>query len=496
MVAAELDPADEPAAMTPSSRPTLLIASGTFCLTWLVFSVLALIGPAHLDAQRLDGMHDLLTACASLAAVALGTLVVVQRRVSPQSGRAFGTGLALVLEGALVLYVGQLYKLTVPASHSPLAALASPAAIILVIGLLGWGALTDHTPSGGWSTSQWILAGGSLGGLITLFRFLPSVAQALSTTIPSTHNGGWTAGQLLLAAAWSAIAAVALLRRAEGSVGPRDVAVGVVALGLAQSRVILVLAENGSAQWLLGSHVFQLMGFAVAFTMMAREFDHRVRSREEELMDSLINTRTHAARRQARQMVEAVRRHDTHSALFAVSGAAQLLADRYGELTDAQRVALTGILTDGVGQLSGLAKVRPDEVEELDIDLVVRSVVEAERDSNIAVSATVPAGLRGVGCAADLAVVLQTLIRLAQGRAVVVRGRQERGFVVLTVEAADGSLVGCPVGSLQDSLDLEVASRLMVEHGGTISIGQGISFGLRLPAVAVADFEMEKGALI
>jgi hypothetical protein len=267
---------------------------------------------------------------------------------------------------------------------------------------------------------------------------------------------------------------------------------------LAQSRVVLVLAHTGAGSWSLGAHVFQLIGFAVAFALVAREFDRRVRSREVELMDSLINVRTHTARRQARQVVEAVRRHDTHSALFAVSGAAQLLADRYGELTDAQRAALTGILTDGVGQLSGLTKVRPEEVEELDIDQVVRSIVAAERDSNVAVTSAVPAGLRGVGCAADLAVVVQILIRLAQGRPVVVRGSQERGFIILTVEATDSSLVGCPVGSLQDSLDLEVASRLMVEHGGTVSMGDanghGVLFGLRLPAVSIADLEMEKGA--
>jgi signal transduction histidine kinase len=498
MVDAELDPSAETgaAAVAPSGRRTLLIACGAFSLTWLAFYALAHVAPDHLGAAQLEELGELLVAGAALVAVALGTLMLVQRRVSPTSGRTFGTGLALIVEGALVLYVGQLYPLSQPVAHPPFAALASPAAIIVAIGLLGWGSFADQTPSPGWSATRWILAAGSLGGLITLFRFHPSVAQALSTTLPSSHASAWTAGQLLLAASWSVVAGLALLRPAGGSLGLRDVAVGLVALSLAQSRV--VLADTGAGSWSLGAHVFQLTGFAVAFALVAREFNRRMHSREEELMDSLINVCTHAARRQARQMVEAVRRHDTHSALFAVSGAAQLLADRYGELTDAQRAALTGILTDGVGQLSGLTKVRPEEVEELDIDQVVRSIVAAERDSNVAVTSAVPAGLRGVGCAADLAVVVQILIRLAQGRPVVVRGSQERGFIILTVEATDSSLVGCPVGPLQDSLDLEVASRLMVEHGGTVSMGDanghGVLFGLRLPAVSIADLEMEKGA--
>jgi signal transduction histidine kinase len=242
------------------------------------------------------------------------------------------------------------------------------------------------------------------------------------------------------------------------------------------------------------------MGFVIGFCVVAREFNRRVRSREEQLMDSLINVRTHTARHQARQAVEAVRRHDTHSALFAVSGAAQLLAEQYGQLSDGQRAALTGILTDGVGQLSGLAKVRTDEVEPLDIDLVVRSVIQAERSSTSAVTATVPVGLRGIGCAADLAVVLQILVRLGQGRPMVVRGYREREFVVLSVEASGDSAVAPVVRSLQDSLDLEMASRLMAEHGGTISIGNAaghtISFGVRLPAAPALVADMEKGALM
>jgi hypothetical protein len=155
-------------------------------------------------------------------------------------------------------------------------------------------------------------------------------------------------------------------------------------------------------------------------------------------------------------------------------------------------------LTESVGQLSGLAKVRLDEVEQLDIALVIRSVIQAERDADVPIASAVPAGLRGVGCAADLAVVLHTLIRLAQGDAVVIRGREEHGFVVVSVEATAAPPNGPGVASLHDSLDLEVATRLMADQGGTIWIGggasQGLSFGVRLPAAPVADVEMEKGA--
>jgi signal transduction histidine kinase len=491
-------PARHGAAVTPATRSTLLIASGTFSLTWLALAALSVVGHRHLDA-RLDAMDDLLTAGAALAGVALGILVGVQRRVSPLHGRTFGAGLGLILEGALVLYVGQLYPFSQAVAHSPVMAFLPPAAVILAIGLLGWSVAINRSASANWSGGRWILAAAGLTALTAVFRFVPSLAGSLSPTVPSGGNARWVAGQLLLALAWCVVAGLAILRPFKRSIGPRDVAVGVVALGLAQSRVALILAHRGAGSWLLGAHVFQVLGFAIAFSVMAREFSSRVRSREDQLMDSLIDARTETARRQARHMIEAVRRHDTHSALFAISGAAQLLDRRYGELTDAQRSALTGILADGVGQLSGLVKVRPDEVDELDIEMVVRSVVENERDSMMCVSSAVPERLRGVGCADDLTVVLQTLIRLAGGQSVAVRGREERGFVVLSVEGVGFSQAGPAVPSLQDSLDLEVASRLMTDQGGTISMGNaeggGISFGVRLPSIPAADLDMEKGAL-
>jgi hypothetical protein len=202
-------------------------------------------------------------------------------------------------------------------------------------------------------------------------------------------------------------------------------------------------------------------------------------------------------------MIEATHGHDIRSALFAIDGAARTLADQFGKLADADRIALGRMVGAGVDRLGLLVDVRMEEIQEFGIDTVVQSVVRTERKAGMAVSSAVPAGLRAVGRATDLAVVLHTLIRSPRvrfdGAPVILRGECRDGAVVLLVEPAGltaDSLIESPdrmepelgPDSGADALDLYVAARLMGEQGGDVwtatHAGGRVSFGVRLPATA------------
>jgi signal transduction histidine kinase len=504
-----------PAARLGSPWSPLVVAFGLFFACWAALAGLAAFLPRR-PAVAFAGMNDLLTAGAAFAAVVLGTLAMAQWRVDRVRTRDLGVGVGFVLYGAIVLYGGRI--LPIGRATSPVVLGYIPAATVLVVfGLIGWSVATCGKSIAGWSRracGEIVLL---LAALTTALQFAPRISRALTMVSLSTPAvGGQAFGQLVLALAWSVVVTLALLREADGSPWRRDIAVAIVALGLVQGRLALALAPNGTSVWVMGSHLFQLTGFAIAFAVVAAEFGERATSQHGQILDSLVAARTDSARRLARQTIEAGHGHDIRSALFAIDGAAQTLADRYDDLAASDRTALGRMVGVGVDRLRQLVEVRMEEIEDFGVDTVVRSVVHSERRLGVSVTTTLPAGLRGVGRAADLAVVLHILIRsprIRSGRApLVVRGSRQGDAVLVLVEAAglgpdpmvvspdrlDGTLMapfdrlepelGREVGG--DALDLYVASRLMGEQGGDIWTaarpGGGVSFGVRLPAATAA----------
>src|SRR5579859_1686116 len=87
----------------------LLLAAALFAFSWLALVGVAAALRGHPDHVAFAGMNDLLTGCAAIASVVLGTLVMAQWRVASVRTRDLGVGVALVLYGAIVLYAGQQY---------------------------------------------------------------------------------------------------------------------------------------------------------------------------------------------------------------------------------------------------------------------------------------------------------------------------------------------------------------------------------------------------
>jgi nitrogen-specific signal transduction histidine kinase len=270
-------------------------------------------------------------------------------------------------------------------------------------------------------------------------------------------------------------------------------AVAIVAFGLAQARLCLALGTTSSV-FALGSHLFQLVGVAVAFAVVANEFSRRLESQQRQLRDSLLLARTNDVRRDGQRAIGAARQHEVRNALFAVRGAATTLAERYERLADEDRQTLGRIVGTGIERIAALVQVQVDEIEEFDVAAMVHSVVKAEEHAGADVQSSLSTGLRGMGRAGDVAAVLRLLVRAARVGSrgpVAIRGRSEGGTVRLVVEAT-GSAVSPIVTSAQDAngeLDLHIAARLMSEQGGAVwTSGRQnghISFGVRLPAPGI-----------
>ena len=389
------------------------MAVGLFAATWA-----ALVGLEHLPpgppGVGFAGMNDLLTACAALAAVVLGTLAMAQSRA--------GSGCEPVTSASAWPLSSTARSCSTAASSTPWDAgprarqvlgYFPAATLVAVFGLVAGSVSGRSKPATRWSWMACIELVVILAALTAVLQLTPTVARALTmVALPDPA----TPAASRVSCCWPRPGRRWPLRLPApgGCRGPAGGATWpspVVALGLVQGRLALVLAPSGASIWVLGSHLFQLVGFAMAFVVVAAELDQRATTERGQLLDSLVAARTDGARRLARQTIEAGHGHDIRSALFAIDGAAQTLVDRFDVLGEADRVALARMVGAGVDRLRLLVEVRMEEIEDFGVDTVVRSVVYSEKRLGVSVTTALPAGLRGVGRAADLAVVLQTLIR-------------------------------------------------------------------------------------
>jgi hypothetical protein len=268
-----------------------------------------------------------------------------------------------------------------------------------------------------------------------------------------------------------------------------------------------VLAGPGSTRlWGPAAHVFELIGFAVPLIWVAADFHHDVRRQRDELADSFVAARVHHLRHQARQTVEAVQRHEVRSMLFAVDGAARALADESQAMSHADRVAFGRMVVEGADRLGRLMDVAPEEVQPFAVDGVARAVVHAERKAGRAANSSVPAGLRAVGRAADVAGALRALVAAVAaegmngsgtgppptGSTVALKAEVLASVVVLRVEpsgaedlpldAAVWRPVHVEAADPAAGTDLYVAARLLAEQGGDLWTAAGPRFAVRLPS--------------
>jgi hypothetical protein len=452
------------------------------------------------------GINGLLVGCAAIVAALLGTLIIAQCRLAEDGGRDFGMGVGILLYGTVVLFLGDRYPL---GGHTTPVILACvpPAALLLVLFLIGRGTVVKGAGSGYGSRRFGLpvltaLGMATLAILAVLLYLVRPVADALAeaaSSVPGTAAG--TVAQLVLGISWLLVAILLIRRPARRARGPRQFAVAIAALGLLQARVAVAVSAAPQSIWLLGSHLFRLIGFAVALSIMAMEFDRRVVSQHRELLDSLVAAGTDSARCRAHESIDATYAHDLRSALFLLDGAARTLVDRLDDLSSTDRTEFGRLVGSGVGRLSALVGELADEVNECELHNVVRSVVKAEKNSGVASSFELPPGIRCAGRPADVAGILQTLIHTvwanSRPASVCVSGYDEGERIALTIgpagvsEQPTGRRPGwlhpsVGHGTLGDAIELQVAARLLNERGGTISTATDddgrMSFEINLPA--------------
>jgi hypothetical protein len=461
----------------------------------------------HVDFARING---LLVGCAAIVAALLGTLIIAQCRLAEDGGRDCGMGVGILLYGTVVLFVGDRYPLA-GQTTSVILACVPPAALLLVLFLIGRSTVVQSAGTGTGSRRfglPVVIALGmvALATLTVLMYLVRPMAGGLAVAASSlTGAAGGAAAQLVLAGLWFLVVILLIRRPADGARRPRQFAVAVAALGLFQARVAVAVSPAPQSIWVLGSHLFQLVGFGVALLMMAVECDRRVISQHRQLFNSRIEAGTDSARCRAHESIDASYAHDLRSALFLLDGAARTLVDRLDDLSSTDRTEFGRLVGSGVGRLSALVGELADEANECELHNVVRSVVKAEKSSGVASSFDLRPGIRCAGRPADVAGILHTLIRTVRTNSrpatVCVSGHYEGERIVLTIGPAGvseqpggrypgwlhPSLGHGPVG---DAVELQVAARLLNEQGGTISTatdddGQ-MSFEITLPAAQPA----------
>ena len=488
--AASSDRSTESNESRPARPGSAWVAAGlAFLLCWCTIIGLDLALRHHDFRADFAGINGLLVGCAGIVAALLGTLIIAQCRLTQDRGCDFAMGVGFLLYGSVVLFMGDRYP---PGGHTTPVILACvpPAALLLVLILIGRGTIANAVASDGGSRRFGPLVLIALGvGALAMFTvvlyLVRPVAGALaeaSSSVPGASGGA--VAQLALAAWWLAVVILLIRRRAYGARRPRQFAVAIAALGLIQARVAVAISPAPQSIWVLGSHLFQLIGFAVALPMMAIEFDRRVISQHRQLFNSLVAAGTDSARCRAHESIDAAYAHDLRSALFLLDGAARTLVDRLDDLSSNDRTEFGRLIGSGVERLSTLVCELAAEVNECELHNVVRSVVKAEKNSGVACSFDLPTGIRCAARPADVAGILHTLIRTvwtdSRPATVAVTGKHEGGRIALTIGPA--GLSGQPAdrrsgwlhpsagqAAAKDAVELQVAARLLNEQGGTIS---------------------------
>ncbi len=223
--------------------------------------------------------------------------------------------------------------------------------------------------------------------------------------------------QLLLAAAWFGTFLLLLLRRlpSQRARRPRRLAVAIAALGLVQAHVAIALSLESQGLWVLGSHLFQLIGCVVTLPMLALEFEQRVKGEHRQLSNSLIAAKTDSARQWAHQTIDAAYDQELRSTLLLLDGSVRMLVDRFDDLSDTDRASFGRLIGNGVERLGVLLNERSEDGKEFELRDLVYSVVCAERSFGVVSTFEIATGLRCPGRSADVAGVLHTLIRNTWG---------------------------------------------------------------------------------
>ena len=509
----------EPAESPERSQPTLLarltsqpgasrafvMAAALSAATWGVIAVLDWLLHHQHRQVAFSSFTDLLGATAAAVAIIIGVVGVVLFLLGGDRGTLWAAWAVLLL-GALTLGFARASPLATSGPRSSVLAFVGPATIPVVLWMMARPLWPAPLPAAVGRARSVLRAAAAIGALTALLELSPHAARVLGGTTGAASNLGEILGQVAMAVVWLSLAAAYCAQGTPGGRQMPNLAFAVLGLGLAESRVALILSHSRQDIWLTGNEMLRLVGLFVALMVVVAKLQERLTEDRSALLDSLIGIGVAERQRRARRIMQDALTHDVRSALFALDGAAQTLASHYERLSDKDRTDLTGMLAAGVDHLKGVVDRQLEAVQTFDLAQILSPLLREERRAMRPVRSEIGAGVTVAGRPADTVAVLQAVLSLARRgtpevRSVRVAAAQLGPWVEVTVapeseDRPEGLRVLPqyrpvePATPSEASFEMYVCARLMQEQGGELlhaSVSGQNAYAVRLPIEEPTD---------
>jgi hypothetical protein len=471
--------------------------------TWAVIAVLDWLLHHQHRQVAFGSFTDLLGATAAAAAIIVGVVGLVLFLLGADRGTLWASWAVLLL-GALTLGFARTAPLATSGSRSSVLAFVGPATIPVVLWMMARPLWPAPRPDAVGRGRAVLRGAAAIGALTALLELSPHAARVLGGTTGASPRLGEMLGQAAMAVVWLSLAAAYCLQRTANGRQMPNLAFAVLGLGMAQSRIALVLSHSRQDVWLTGNEMLRLVGLFMALMVVVARLQERLTEDRSALVDSLIGIGVAERQRRARRIMQDALTHDVRSALFALDGAAQTLAAHYERLSGKDRADLTRMLTAGVGHLRDVVDRQLEAVQTFDLAEVIAPVLREERREMLPVRSDVGPGFSVTGRPADTVAVVQAVLALTRRgapdvRSLRVAAARYGSCVELTVAPEDEAQAEGlrtvplyhpiePATPSEATFEMYVCARLMLEQGGELlhAVASGRhAYALRLPEAAV-----------
>lgn len=494
-----------------SGRSVAALVVGASVLTWLAFGLFEIVSGEWEATTSPEAVQTVATLSACAAFVTLVLTIARWRLVG--DALAFAIALVALFSGLMSRGVGDVLPFLVPVySGDAVLAPLGAAGTVLSLGVAGGGLWLQEVD--GRLNVPRVLTSATLIFLATAAALAsaPGLTAALARPETAVLDGrAPVVGSALVAVAWFALAAGYVRDAARrGS----DLSLWFVALLVCfgQARVALILSADGGSTWLLAAHVFGAIAFFLIFAGTVDAAKDAFRRESSRLLDTVVESKTAAARYEAERRERAEREHDLRSALHAIDGAALTLERHFDGLAPGDRATLARSLSSEIARIQRLVAGETDERHcDFDVGATVESLVAVERAGGREIGCDIETGCVATGDREATAEIVRNLLDNAAvhapGSAVDIAVRRSGDAVVVHVgdrgpgvapeerrRIFDRGWRAARSASLPGSgLGLFIASRLASDQGGRIWVeeraGGGARFVLTLAAAGTVREE-------